>query len=142
MCNGRLTPGCRMRIKQKCGPKGPSKWTQEVIEAQAKTMIEWYSNNPRALTLDGYAVSQGVWRQRLYEWATVNDSFSDALKLAESILAERAVQFGADSSIPPALSIFMAKNRGYTDRIVSEVSHSGSVSVGSLAQALGGSAQA
>ena len=61
-------------------------------------------------TKEGFALSIGVHRYTLIEWARVHEEFSDAIKMAEDIQKEVLIQNGILGNYDKTFAIFTAKN--------------------------------
>lgn len=98
----------------KTGPKGPSKYTPEFIEAQADAII-LYAEREAKPTEQEYATTQSLDMRRFGEWCdpnkpTYNEKFSVALKRFKQIQYYKWLKQAADGLVPPAVFIFFAKN--------------------------------
>lgn len=98
----------------KRGPKGPSKYTQAFIEAQAEALI-YYAEKASKPTEQEYAYTQSLDTKRFSEWANpenpaYSEKFSEALKKFKNIQYYKWLTLAADGNIPPAVFIFFAKN--------------------------------
>jgi hypothetical protein len=61
-------------------------------------------------TLAGFAVSIGVWRQRLWEWGKQYAAFSDALKIAKSMQENILIVNGMAGRYDTSFAKLAAKN--------------------------------
>lgn len=111
-------------------PKGAGKWTPEAIESIAVDLAAWATRDD-AMFLASFCKEQGIHRQRLTEFAKENESFSDALKLAQTTCEANIAEGTADGLIPPAFGIFGLKQHAWTDK--QELKHTGSVTIQSTA---------
>lgn len=102
----------------KRGPKEPSIYTQDFIEAQAEALIV-FAEKVIALdkfpTLALFAASQNIDRQRFSEWARegseyYNEKFSDALKKFKGLQEDILTQNALNGSYNASFAIFTAKN--------------------------------
>lgn len=71
----------------------PEKWTQELLEIEAKALREWVVQ-PRSLWLKGFAYERGYKPQNLTEFAAKSMAFSEALEFAKDE-QERKFIYGA-----------------------------------------------
>jgi len=102
----------------KQGPKGPSKYTPEFINKEAKKLLEWVeAQDQNPFFLSSFAYDRGYCHQRLTEFAQKNENFSDSLKRAktkqEANLSMMLVKRGGNT----AGIIFALKNvAGWRDK--------------------------
>lgn len=96
-------------------PIGSGTWTPEAILSLAADLMEWATQDD-AMFLASFCKLHGLHRQRLTEFAKANDSFSDALKVAQTTCEANIAVATADGAIPPAFGIFGLKQHAWSDK--------------------------
>lgn len=97
-------------------------WTKKAIEEVAEKLDKWAENASHTdFLLSSFCVKNGLWPQRLSEWAEENEVFAEALKKAkarqEQILSEGALV----GEFNPGAAIFLLKNvANMSDRVQEE----------------------
>jgi hypothetical protein len=100
----------------KRGPKGPSRFTENFINALALKLTDWIKV-PSNWYLTDFAIENDIWEQRFVEFAQSNDKFSEALKKAKQIQTSRLVKLGLARKVDTGMAIFTLKNiSGWRDR--------------------------
>jgi hypothetical protein len=116
----------------KRGPK--VQWTDDKLDELADAMVAFYEENPDAKFIEDFTSANGIWRQRLSEWALKNEKLADARKRIDDITASRVANMGLNGGANPTFAIFALKQKGWKDQ--QDVALSGSIGISSLAQAL------
>lgn len=84
----------------KPGPKGPSKWTAEVINGEIAERLLAFFERPESLFLEAFCVEQGFPREYLARWnSDENPVFRDALAMANTIQAARLLEQAVRSQL-------------------------------------------
>lgn len=90
-------------VKRKAGQ--PQKWTDEAIEAEAAFLLEWCQSDDAIVLATCYGM-RGYSYQRADEWDNSNKIFSEAKRIAKTIIGARrekgALLGKLDSSIVKA----------------------------------------
>lgn len=90
-------------VKRKAGQ--PQKWTDEAIEKEADFLLEWSCEDDSLVLATCYGM-RGYSYQRAEEWDSSNSKFSEAKKIAKTIIGARrehgAIIGKLDSSIVKA----------------------------------------
>ncbi len=107
-------------------PIGSTVWTPEAIESLAGDLTRWATQDD-AMFMASFCKLHGIHRQRLTEFAKANDSFSDALKVAQTTCEANIAVATADGAIPPAFGIFGLKQHAWSDK--QEVKHTGGITI-------------
>lgn len=111
--------------KQGEGGGRPKVWTTERIEALIPLMLTWI-RQPNNFWLGKWAAENGLWRQRLEDFAAASEKFSDALKVAKAEQEYKLVVLGVKTK--GAMPIFCLKNvSDMRDNL--ELTHAGEVGV-------------
>jgi len=93
----------------------PIKYTEEVIE-DIRLNMEAYIEMTDIPIVEEFAYSTGVRKQRLYEFASDSDKFSDSIKrLIEKKIAQLERRGLADT-INTTMAIFSLKQLGWSDK--------------------------
>jgi hypothetical protein len=87
----------------------PPTYTIEFIEQLADKLEQWIAD-PKNFWLGDFASDNGLWRQRLDEFADKSEKFSDALKRAKTIQESRIVQGAMAGILNSTMAIFSLKN--------------------------------
>lgn len=104
-------------VKKKAGPKGPSKYTDEFIDNLAVKLDEWIAE-PANFWIGKFASDNGLWMQRITEFADKNERLSDSLKKAKQIQQDRLVLLSLARKIDTTMAIFALKNvAGWRDMV-------------------------
>ncbi len=110
----------------KRGPKGPSKYTQEFIEAEADALIAWYEVSADNIFKKDFAISRKYCAQRLTEFANVNEKFSDALNRAGDIEEMRLVNGALKGKYNAYFAGLTLKNvAGWRDKVDTDMTSKG-----------------
>jgi hypothetical protein len=104
----------------------PKEWTPAAINSLADALTVWASQDD-AMFLASFCKDNGIYRQRLTEFAKDNAKFADALKVAQNTCEANIAVATADGAIPPAFGIFGLKQHSWTDK--QEHKHTGSVTI-------------
>lgn len=87
----------------------PSEHTQDFIEDLADKLDEWIQD-PNNFWLGKFASDNGLWKQRLNEFAEKNEKFSDAFKRAKQIQENKLFLLGLTGKGNVTMAIFALKN--------------------------------
>lgn len=102
---------------QKRGPKGPSKWTDEVVERIADELVAWFKSSPANWYLMQFAIEYDYLACYFDDWAHRNEKFNVALKKAKQIQEARLVQLALARKVDTTMAIFALKNvAGWRDK--------------------------
>lgn len=94
----------------------PVKWTPEVVESLAAELVEWMKV-PVNYWMKDFAHGKGFSFQRMVEFCSWNEKFSDAYKMAQEMQESKLVKLGLSGKRNPAMAIFALKNvAGWRDR--------------------------
>lgn len=93
----------------KRGPKGPSAHTDSYIEDLADKLEKWIED-PNNFWLGKFASENGLWKQRLNEFADKNTKFSDSYKRAKQIQENKLFLLGLTGKGNVTMAIFALKN--------------------------------
>lgn len=104
----------------------PTKLTQEVRELTAAYLANCVENN-KVPTAARLAVTIGVNKDTLYEWAKKDNDFSDTLKDMNSIQEATLVEGSLENKLNPTISKLMLANHGYSDALKTEQNIKGDV---------------
>ena len=109
----------------KPGPKGPSKWTQERIGAEAVALLEYAKTAPLPYLKD-FCVQRGYGSQNISQYFMISHEFCEALNRLKDSMEVKLV-FG---SLTNKLNSYMAMNTlknvaGWRDK--QEIEHSGEI---------------
>lgn len=114
--------------KYAVGNSGKPKLFRNPKELQER--IDYYFNNYSRYTVEGLCVFLGITRQTLLNYETEKQykDYFDIVKIAKQKIFANLIERGLDEGKQnnSALTIFLLKNYGYTDK--QEVEHSGGVS--------------
>lgn len=98
-------------------PNGrPVKYTQEFIEAEADALDKWIAKDEH-IYLKRFSFQRGYSSQRLSEFASVNERFSEALNRAHEWQEIKLAEGGLTAEFNPGFTKFvLARTHGWTDQ--------------------------
>lgn len=105
----------------------PTKLTPEVREQTAAYLQNCIDNN-KVPTAARLAVTIGVNKDTLYEWAKKDKEFSDTLRDLQSIQEATLVDGSLENKLNPTISKLMLANHGYAESQKIDNTHHGEVS--------------
>jgi len=95
--------------KNKPGAGRPPKYTDEVLEALATELIDWFGESQN-LWLKDFAISKSMPWQHFCELAAKNEKFMVALKLAHDMQEAKLFRLGLSKKVNASMAIFALKN--------------------------------
>jgi len=105
----------------KRGPKGPSKYTPEFIEAEAEALLK-YCNESTIPFLKDFCGKRGYHSGRIAEFAK-NEKFSEALLIYKDKIETQIVYGSITGKLNATFAIFTLKNiAGWRDKTEHELS--------------------
>ena len=90
----------------KCGPKGPSRWTKEAIEAEAEALLVYAQESLRPLEKE-FTSRRGYSSQRLSEFEKKNTRFSESFAQFKDIQYSKWIDLGLESKNPAFVSLIL-----------------------------------
>jgi len=110
-------------VSEKCGPKGPSKYTPEYIE-EAAAKLNLFTDNTTLPIWADFCYNNGIHRQLAADFCSKNERFSDAFERMmgkqEGGLIRAGISGKGNSTF---IAFIMKNNHGYKDK--TEMAHSG-----------------
>jgi len=107
--------------KKKTGPKGPSKWTDEVIENLADRILITFYENYQIMIMEQLCSNLRIPVEYISRFSAKNKKFCQAVKEIEPGLTSRLFESGATGEINPTMAIMGLKNAGTKWRDKTEV---------------------
>ena len=110
-------------MPDKCGPKGPSKYTPEFIE-EAATKLKAYIDATTLPIWAEFCYNNSIHRQLASDFCSKNERFSDAFEIMMSKQESQLMKAGVTGKGNSTFIAFILKNNhGYKDK--TEMAHSG-----------------
>lgn len=108
---------------KKRGPKGPSKYTEDVLNKWADELIEFMSS-PENFWFKDFAILKGVHSSELRNLSENHEKLSKALKKAHEIQESKIAKMAMNGTFNASMSIFALKNvAGWRD--TQDITHKG-----------------
>ena len=101
----------------------PTKYNEE-IQAKADEYLETWEDNQTVPTVAGLSLHIGTPKSTMYDWAKVNDKFSDTLWILQAIQELNLVNKSLKNEINAQISKLMLANHDYSER--QEIDHTSS----------------
>lgn len=106
----------------------PKKYTDDWLKKEAKTLLDWFSEEETRFWLKDFAIERGYHPTRLDEFAQKSKEFSSAYNIAKAIQESRIVKGGLSGEMNAKMAIFSLKNvAGWRD--TKDINLGGSVNI-------------
>jgi len=95
----------------------PIIWTDEKIEEERLSLVEWFNNGKKNYSITKFAHSRGYGRAQLMEFCEISKCFSDSYKLCKEICEDRVLEYSFENKMNPMFGIFTLKcNYGWIEK--------------------------
>lgn len=96
------------------------KYSPEELDKIAEMIKPYYLSHPHKVTIESFFADNNIAQRAVMKQIDRHEGISDAIDWIRSITADRCVELCKDKILPPAMAIFILKNKGYSDRTVLE----------------------
>ena len=108
-------------MTKKTGPKGPTKYTLEILEKAKSYESDFYKKEEAIPTIAGLAHFLGIHRDTVYAWAERYNKFSDIVERVMTLQEKKLITGGLINKFNPTMAKLMLTKHGYKDKSESEV---------------------
>ena len=112
-------------MNKKRGPKGPSKWTEKVIEDLAEAMLKTFDQDHTIMILEQLCGIHKIPMEYISRFSKSNEKFCQAIKSIEPRLTSRLFESAYTGEGNPTIGIFALKNAGtkWRDKTEQDITH-------------------
>lgn len=103
---------------------------EQVVSGQSDKFTAYTTKvTVRIPTIEGLALCLGIHKDTVYEWEKIHEAFSDVTTRLRNMQADRLINNGLSGKYNPVISKVLLSKHGYTEKIDSDLTHSGGLEV-------------